>query len=101
MQNNKKNARNATNQNLSLNMTASLLSELRELLLLDFSEENWQTSAEIVRALSTCTSPEVYSRIGSLWASAFVQPGIDFIDSEIKSILSEVESENAAFAKVQ
>lgn len=100
MQNNKKNMRNNTNQNLSLGMVTSLLAELRELLLLDFSEENWHTASEVVRALSTCTSPEVYSRVGSLWSNAFVQPGIDFIDSEIKSIVSQVETENMEFAKI-
>lgn len=93
--------RNNANQNLSLGMVTSLLAELRELLLLDFSEENWHTASEVIQALSTCVSLDVYARIGSLWSSAYVQPGIDIIDSEINSIISQVETENMAFAKIQ
>lgn len=100
MQNNKRNNARPFNNQLSLEMTTNMLSEMRELLLLDFSDETWSAVSDLVRGLSTCVSPGVYARIGELWAETFAGPRIDFIDSEIKAIIQQVENENAIMVKI-
>lgn len=100
MNNIKKNNRNLGHNTLSLDMAANLLQELRGLLVLDFSEESWGEASDVVRALSTCVSPEVYTMIGNIWSDSFVRPSIDRVDAEVSAILTAIQNENRVLAKI-
>jgi len=80
--------------NLSTQMANDLLDDLRETLVVGFSDEAWWRASDIVSRLSTCLSDRTDRMVKDVWREMYTHPNTNTLDASILSIKERIKFEN-------